>query len=380
MPRRGENIRKRKDNRWEGRYIKGYAEDGKAKYASVYGKTYFEVKEKLNNAKEQLRRGMPAAMEQNVTFRAVLFLWLQNNRIRLKDQTYAKYLDLIKNHLVPEIGNVQVKRLDATAINQFLNMKKDGGRLDGKGGLSASYIQTLSFIMQAAMEYAAKENLCRPLSGEIQRPAKRVKELEIMTVAEQLILEQHMLCDCNEKKLGVLLSLYTGLRLGEVCGLMWQDIDFENRSIHIRHSVERVANLYAENGKTKTKLILGDVKTVSSNRIIPIPSFFMPLLQSFSLKRSGRFVLPGKSYEYMDPRSYQYQFKRYLKGCRLRSINFHALRHTFATRCIETGMDIKSLSEILGHSSVNITLSTYVHSSLELKRAQLDRMYPIHGQ
>ncbi|MDD4492765.1 MAG: tyrosine-type recombinase/integrase [Eubacteriales bacterium] len=381
MPRRGENIHKRKDNRWEGRFIRGYDSLGKAKYGSVYGKTYFEVKKKLNEVSEQLSKNALPQGDHEISFREVLFLWLQSNRIKLKDQTYAKYQFLADTHLIPTIGSTKIRKVDSCIINRFLEQKSKNGRIDGKGGLSSSYIQTLSFIIQSVIEYAVAEGYRPPLSGSITKPAKKRKSFDVLSITEQeKLLHYVSIGELNDKKLGILLSLYTGMRIGEVCGLMWSDIDFTSNVIHICHTVERIKNLDAGPDDNKTKLVLGDAKTYSSDRLIPIPSALANSLELYRKRNTGKFVIQGNSYEYTDPRTFQYVFHHYLEECNLRSINYHALRHTFATRCIEVGVDIKSLSEILGHATVNITLNTYVHSSMDLKRLQLDKLCAVCGQ
>lgn len=379
MPRRGENIRKRSDGRWEGRYIKGHDECGKSKYGSVYAKSYLEVKRKLIEANEQMSLNALPEKSYKMTFREVLYLWLDTNQIKLREQTYAKYQRLIEQHIVPDIGMIQVKRITSTIINQFLYQKSNNGRLDGRGGLSSSYIRTISFIIVSALDFAVKSGFCQPLIGDIVRPAKKKKDLEVLTIKEQLTLESVVWIDCDERKVGVLLSLYAGLRIGEVCGLKWDDIDFEANTIHIRRTVERVANVNCKETDKKTKLVVGDAKTISSNRKIPIPKPLIELLKGY-VDKPDKYVIQGTAYPYTDPRTYQYRFHSYLEQGNLRNVNFHALRHTFATRCVESGMDVKTLSEILGHANVNITLNTYVHSSMEQKQLQLDNMTVFCGQ
>ena len=195
----------------------------------------------------------------------------------------------------------------------------------------------------------------------------------------QLQLENYLHINIDNRKLGALLALYTGMRIGEVCGLRWCDIDFDSQTIHIRNTVERIKNINQKPGEPKTVLVLCNAKTVSSDRIIPIPAKIMELLILFR-RKDEQFVMEGYLYDYTDPRTFQYAFHSYLKESNLKKVNFHALRHTFATRCIESGMDVKSLSEILGHASVNITLNTYVHSSLEQKRTQINSMLVYCGQ
>lgn len=381
MSRHGENIRKRKDNRWEGRFIKEHDIAGKARYGSVYGKTYFEVKKKLSDINVLFPKERLHGTNYEITFKEVLFLWLENNRIRLKEQTYAKYLFLSESHLIPDIGDTPIKRIDSHFINHFLEEKSKCGRLDGKGGLSASYIQTLSFIIRAVVEYAAAEGYRQALVGSINRPGKKRNNLEVLSVSEQSVLTKYATDgEHSDRKLGILLSLYTGMRIGEVCGLRWADIDFCANTIHVCCTVERIRNVTAEPGEQKTKLILGEAKTYSSDRIIPIPSVLLKTLAEYSAESDAELVVSGNSYKYTDPRTFQYGFHRFLEDCNLRDINYHVLRHTFATRCIEVGVDIKSLSEMLGHASVNITLNTYVHSSIDMKRQQIEKLSLIYGQ
>lgn len=170
--------------------------------------------------------------------------------------------------------------------------------------------------------------------------------------------------------LGVLISLNTGLRVGEVCALAWEDVDFDEEILHIRHTVSRVQ---ATGSNRKTRLILDAPKTKASRREIPISTFLFPALLEAHSKTVSRFVVSGKS-DFANPRTFELQYHKLLAQSGVPQLNYHALRHTFATRCIEAGVDMKSLSEILGHGSVSITLETYVHSSIQLKRAQLEKL------
>lgn len=376
MSKRGENIRKRKDGRWEGRYIKSREANGKAIYGSVYGKTYTSVKEKLkevNNNQSEFLKG------KKMTFGEALFLWLESNKIKQKTQTYSKYLQLINTQITPSIGHIKLSRINYVIINQYISEKSISGNLNTKEALSPSYIQTICFIIESTIRFCVENNLCSPISGKIVRPAKVRKDIKILSFEEQRILERILLTDINETKVGILLSLYAGLRVGEVCGLRWENIDLENGIIHIDSSVERIKNINKQNGSSKTVLILSDTKSDTSNRTIPISNILQKILLK-NKQNNNRFVIEGKTYPYADPRTLQYAFKKCLKECELPEINYHALRHTFATRCVEAGVDIKSLSEILGHSNVNITLNTYVHSSLEQKKLQIEKLNIYCGQ
>lgn len=368
MSKRGDNIRKRNDGRWEGRYNKGRKNDGSILYGSVYGKSYREVKEKLLKASTQLPKNDFLVKEKN--FADVLELWLENNRIRLKGATIKKYANLIETQILPELGNIKLSDITSTMINDFLVHKLQCGRIDKKGGLSTSYVRSIMLIVNATINFAASEEMCLPLKSPILKPTNTKTEISVLTIEEQKRLEQYLSHNLNPTKTGVLISLHTGLRIGEVCALSWEDIDFKKGIIRIRHTVARVQGDLGQ--KNKTKLIIDEPKTRSSKRDIPISSSLLPILQE-ARKLSSTYVVSDNS-NFTSPRTYEYRYHRLLDECGLTSVNYHVLRHTFATRCIEAGVDVKSLSEILGHSNVGITLNTYVHSSMELKRTQLEKL------
>lgn len=373
MSRKGENIHKRKDGRWEGRYIKYHDSAGKAIYGSVYGKSYTEVRKKLNEFKYLIATNKLPQNEQTVSFGEVIFLWLEKNRFQLKDQSYSKYRQLIELHILPELGNHRASDIDSDVLNNFLIGKLTKGRSDGTGGLAPSYVKTMSFILSSCVEYAVKKGYCRALSDDLLSLKNRKAEIKVFSLEEQKKIENHMRSNFSNRNIGILLSLYTGMRLGEVCALMWEDIDFNNQIIHVKHTINRIINQNAKKNEPKTRLVIDSAKTFSSDRIVPIPAILTGLLKR---KKSNKpYVMVGNKYPFVDPRTYENYFHKCLKECDIRDNNYHTLRHTFATRCIEAGMDIKSLSEILGHASVNITLNTYVHSSLEQKRKQLNAEY-----
>lgn len=371
MPKRGENIHKRKDGRWEGRYIKDRDEAGRAIYGSVYGKTYREVKEKMSGVREKM-------VDQKVTgnsekkFKEVLLLWLETNRLNYKGATESKYQYLMETHIIPELGEIKVSKISTLVVNDFLNRKLQNGRLDRKGGLSPSYVRSMMLIINSALEFAVHEQMCKPLHTPIYKPSLVKKELQILSVREQKKFESHLFHKPDETKLGILISLHTGLRIGEICALKWENIDFTEKVIHIRATIARVKQSQ-EDGGQGTHLVIDKPKTKASIRDIPIPSVLMPILKEIKQRSSSVFVISGKD-SFLSPRTYEYRYHRLLDECGIQSINYHALRHTFATRCIEVGVDVKTLSEILGHANVATTLNTYVHSSMDLKRSQIEKL------
>ncbi len=369
MSRKGENIRKRKDGRWEGRYKKGRNISGGIVYGSVYGKTYREVREKLALAVNSEKVTGSRSKEKN--FQEVLELWMSSNRIRYKGATESKYQYLIDKHIIPELGGIKISMLTAPKVNAFLMKKMECGRLDHKGGLSPAYVRNIMLIVSSAIKFATDEGMCAPLKTTIYKPSIPKEVLSILELEHQKKLVQFLTADIDPTKIGVLISIYTGLRIGEICALAWEDVDLKNNIIHVRHTVARVKDNSSERGGTK--LIIDLPKTKSSTRDIPISSCLLPFLHEMKEKSKSRYVVSETS-KFVSPRTYDYRYHKLLETCGIPPINYHALRHTFATRCIQAGVDVKSLSEILGHSNVGITLNTYVHSSMEMKRSQIEKL------
>lgn len=373
MPRKGENIRKRKDGRWEGRYKRGVKEDGTIDYGSVYGKSYKEVKDKLLQAKHTNEIGLSSTNKEK-KFSEVLYLWAETNRIRLKGGTEQRYDYLIRTHIMPELGGLKLSQITATKVNAFLKEKLTNGRLDGTGGLSAAYVSSIMIIVNSAISFAIAEHMCLPLKTPIYKPKTEKCDLEILSLNEQLKIEQYIRENLSPTNIGILISLYTGLRIGETCALTWDDIDLANQVIHVRHTVARIKN-NSNDAQTKTILIIDEPKTKASKRDIPIPSAILQVLVEYRNISCSNYVVSDKSM-FVSPRTYEYRYHRALDQCGVAPINYHALRHTFASRCIAVGVDVKSLSEILGHRDSTITLNTYVHSSIELKRCQMEKLTP----
>lgn len=371
MARRGENIRKRADGRWEGRYHSGLKENGDIKYTSVYAHSYSECKAKLESKKSLSLSGINAGGIK-IKFKDILFQWLSVNKIRIKGSTEAKYENMIKTHILPELGSFLVSELNPTVINIFLERKLKNGKTNGKGGLSPSYVKTIAIIIESALKYAQNEGYCPPQASPILKPMIKKKELKIMSGETQRLLESALLDNMDETKLGIYIVLQTGLRLGEICALKWEDIDFNSKVINIRNTVSRIL---CDNGEeAKSKLIIDSAKTEASVRKIPISSALFPVLVNMQKSAASKFVVSNEK-KFVSTRTFEYRYKSLLRKYGIDEINFHALRHTFATRCIEAGVDVKTLSEILGHSNAAITLNTYVHPSMEAKRAQIEKLY-----
>jgi len=370
MPRRGENIHKRKDGRWEGRYIDFHRSDGKAHYKSVYAPSYTEVKATMNKLK-----AVPKVQRQVtslVTTEQLSFMWLEDKRVQIKESTYAAYHQVIHGHIVPYFKDTRANYLTKETVKQFVKDKLGHGRLDGRGGLSPKRVRDILCILLQIIQYGEKEGAIAQFDYDILRPKIEAVELPILTAQEQNSLLDYVKSDLDHKKLGMLIAFYTGVRLGELCALQWSDINFSDGLLSITKTLQRIKNT-DPNGTAKTKMVIDAPKSKKSIRRIPLPTYLLCLLKKWEKEQPGiNYVLSGKT-KYIDPRVYQDNFKAYLEQAKVQAYNFHALRHTFATRAVENGFDLKNLSEVLGHSSVRFTLEKYVRGSMDTKRASMER-------
>lgn len=364
MPRRGENIRKRKDGRWEARYPKGTNNSGKTIYGSVYADSYREVKQKRENIQKTC---ICTTTPSNTTLAAIIEHWL-DNKITQKASTIYRYRYIFQKHILPELGRKNISNLTSSEINNFLISKLANGRLDKTGGLSPSYVRSIAIIISSAINNAVEEGLCFPPQGKIKKPQAPSSKIVIMPQPDQKKLEDMLIANLNGTTLGIAISLYSGLRIGEVCALRWGDLDFENDLIYVRNTVVRIQ--HKDKG---TVLILDAPKTPSSTRVIPICSRLKNYFQQYAPGAKDHFVVTNGP-EFISPRTFSYRYKKVLSSADVPYLNYHVLRHTFATRCVEADVDIKSLSEMLGHANVSISLNTYVHSSTKTKRVQLEKM------
>lgn len=372
MSKRGENIHKRKDGRWEARIL--YKDSaGKQKYHSLYGKSYREVKEKKEQYVKSGREERPCA--KPTQFSVILNMWLGSRFFHQKESTKLKYRNIIDRHIIPQLGGADIAALDDVAVNKFLADKRESGRLDGSGGLSNSYIKTMAIIISSAMNYAAEKGLRSPLSAKIQKPVTVRREISVLSEEAQKKIENRLKHSASLSALGILIALNTGLRIGEICALKWEDIDVEAGVIHVRHSIVRISSQDSASD-CKTRLIVADPKTKTSRRDIPINTKLLDIISLAAPLSESDFVVSDGA-GFVSPRTFEYRFHRILKQYGLQDVNFHALRHTFATRCVEKNVDIKTLSEVLGHSNVSITLNTYVHPSFESKRKQMEKLCDI---
>lgn len=299
--------------------------------------------------------------------------WLENSQMRVKESSYIKYRNLLQNHILPSMGKTDVAELTTEYIGAFIRQKISEGRRDGTGGLSEKSVKDMITVLRSICSYAGQQGMEAPCHFELLKFRRNSDEVRILDRSECAVLERCLFQDDSLIKTGILLSLFMGLRLGEVCALQRGNILYDEAILQIRFTMQRIQT--TGQGETKkTKIIVTSPKSGNSVRDIPIPEFILERLEMIRTMPQEAYILTGRSDRFVEPRSMENLFKRCLKECQMEEINYHALRHTFATRCIEAGFDVKSLSEILGHANVNITLNRYVHSSMEQKRANMGKL------
>lgn len=369
MPRRGENIYKRKDGRWEGRYIKQYEANHKAKYGYVYANTYRDVKNKLTEAKLKPKNINDDSI-QTVNYYAEK--WLAEVQLQLKHSTYVKYANIINNHIIPEIGLYKIDDLNTELIRTVMDKKQREGKLNGNGGLSAKTVRDILSVIRLIIKYAENLGIETHCNLEIIKIKSSNKKIPTFNKNEQIQLIDYLMNNIDYTNLGILICIFTGMRIGELCALKFEDISICDKVIHITKTMQRLQT-FSKDEKVKTSVMITSPKSECSQRDIPIPDFIVQLILNMNFLPKD-YILTGRSDCFVEPRTLQNRFKTCLIQCGLKEITFHQLRHRFATCCVELGFELKSLSEILGHSSVNITLNRYVHSSLELKRENINKL------
>lgn len=369
MPRRGENIYKRKDGRWEGRYIKLYDAMGKAKYGYVYAHSYLEVKKKMR-AVELSRGPSTVCLENPEVFSDYALKWLEESKIHWKESTQVKYTNLLSQYILPVWKNVKIKDIDQVKYEYFCRqLMLEGGK--NRQGLSVKTIADITSIFKNILSYAKSTGLYTVPEISFRSKSSSVVHMRVLSKIEQEKLCCYLMSDINLYNIGILICLFTGLRIGELCALEWKDIHLDERTIYIHQTMQRIQ--CNDNASQKTKVLVSSPKSNCSIRRIPIPDVIFPIILSYGQSRSGYF-LTGSQKMFVEPRTMHNHFKAVLKKNNISDANFHSLRHTFATQCIEHGVDVKTLSEILGHANVNITLNRYVHPSMELKRDSINRL------
>lgn len=287
-------------------------------------------------------------------------LWLDQLEAEVKESTINRYRLLLESYVFPELGGMPVAQVGPVQVELLCRKLAGSGGREGRG-LSQSTVAGTVTVIRGVLAWAGS-GAARQLSApRAPRQACR-REIRVLSRDEQARLSSYLFSEGSLSSTGMLLSLFAGLRLGEVCALRWDDLP-DDGTVHVRRTLQRLKD--NSGAERRTRIVVTGPKTPCSVRVIPVPDAIRTVLDR---RRQAKGYLLTGSDRYLEPRTMQYRFKQALTRSGVKDANYHALRHTFATRCVELGFDIKSLSEILGHSSVSVTLDRYVHPSLDMKR------------
>jgi integrase len=365
--RRERNIYKRKDGRYEARYIKGHDEHGKAIYGAVYARTYAEVKEKRDKVK--MTENNPPRKDAQRTVTAEMETYLDSIHTQVKPSTLGIYRRYVGSYIAPYFKNTRCDQLTVEMTQGFVDSQIENG-------LSAVTVQSVFSLLRNGLKSAFQGDVLA-----VNLPKRISNEVEVFSLDEQRRLEAALKQSDDINHIGVTLCLYTGLRIGELCGLMWADVDFDRRLLHVRRTLQRIKNEnYKDEMTDASKTIVECLlpKSSASRRSIPLPGFLLSLLDEHHTCTQGDGFVISRDGASIEPRNMQYRFEKLLTEANVKKVNFHVTRHTFATRALENGFDVKTLSDILGHSSATITLKKYAHSLDEHKRRSMESLSAVY--
>ena len=299
-----------------------------------------------------------------------LNIWLENYiKPTTKLRTYKRYLQIVKLHILKKLGEDELGDIVPLKLQQFVTELLQSGNLLTKKGLSANSVNVIINVLQRSLKLANILGETKEYVGSyIKRPKPKEKVITCFTLKEQKKIEQAVLSDRRDKMFGVVLCLYSGLRVGELLALRWADVDLKKGTITIKRACHDGNDV---NGKTCR--IEDTPKTASSRRTIPLPNQILQLLKKHKLHNKSEYIISNDG-KPIYVRSYQRSFDLLLKKLKIGHRGFHSLRHTFATRALECGMDVKTLSEILGHKNPTITLNRYAHSMMDHKKEMMNKL------
>ena len=298
-----------------------------------------------------------------------LYDWLElYEKESVKPRTYKQYEDIINKRLIPSLGDYDMEELTPIVLQRYIVELSQKGNIRTGKGLAPNSVNSIILVLHSSLSMAYVLGFTKDFHvDKIKRPKISEKPIESFNKDEQKKIEQAVLSDKRDKMFGIILCLYTGLRIGELLALEWSDIDFVKGELTVSKTCYDGKDV-----NSRSCRLTGTPKTESSKRTIPIPKQIIPHLKAIKKRSTSKYVV-GQN-KIITVRSYQRSFELLLKKHNISHHGFHALRHTFATRAIECGMDVKSLSEILGHKNPSITLKRYVHSFMEHKRDYMNRL------
>lgn len=375
MARHGENIYKRKDGRYEERYVTGKKSNGTTRFGYVYGMRYTDVKKRLLEKKAEIQQTIhPEAAVRGMTVEKWMRSWLETDLLGgIKASSYLTYQNQMNRHILPCLGRMQMASITPEMVHSFLECLQAKGL--GENTVRGIY-RLLSAAMRAALDDGIiTKNPCRKIC--VKR-GERVQQ-RVFSREEQKKVEKTL---SQGEDLTALFAMYTGLRLGEICGLRWSDINWENGTATVCRTVQRLKRMDTDKclkcGDAKTYLMIGSPKSPSSCRTIPIPTFLLKRLEIQKKQRSAAQLTTGYIFgtgmRAADPRTIQRRFAGVVRRLEIPDAHFHTLRHSYATRLLEMGVDVKTVSQLLGHSSAKTTLDCYAHSLLDQQRSAVAKL------
>lgn len=303
-------------------------------------------------------------MVKEKTINQITEEWKEEKKKYVKKSTYAAYQLLIQNHIKPYFGDLY--EVNEEKVQQFVFDKLDAG-------LSEKTIRDIIIVLKMILKFGIKNGYLEYVQIDAKFPSKQEKkDLDVLSKPDQKKFMEHLRINFTFKNLGIFICLSTGMRIGEICGLRWCDVDTAEGVIKVRHTLQRIYII--EDETRHTELLLDTPKTANSVRDIPMSSELLKMLKSLNKVVNENYYVISNDIKPIEPRTYRNYYKKLCKQLDIPELKFHGLRHSFATRCIESKADYKTVSVLLGHSNISTTLNLYVHPNKEQKKKTIDKM------
>lgn len=304
-------------------------------------------------------------MEELKTIREVAILWKKDKQQYVKQSTLSAYALILENHILPTFGNK--RQLHEKDVQDFTLLKL-------QEGLSQKTVKDILIVLKMIQKFGQKHEILPMAEWSVKFPTEQKKnELEVLSIANQKKIMQYVKDNFTFRNLGIYICLSTGMRIGEICALKWSDINLSTETISVNHTIERIYII--EDDKRHTELVIGTPKTQNSMREIPISNELLKIIRPLKKVMNDNYFILTNEAKPTEPRTYRNYYKQLLKDLDIPDLKFHGLRHSFATRCIESQCDYKTVSVILGHANISTTLNLYVHPNIEQKKKCINKMF-----